>query len=167
MLHFKECLRRVAEASAMTIYDIEPVIQDTALHMLKAVDGAMGEFHIPLRLIILRPRAIWKYSANNWMDYNQLLVYVLAHEFRHAQQHKSNTLPMPDPHRYYKDGIIDQDKWKIDPGEKDALDYAEDVTKHMSGITMLDISEFLIHEWRGYNLYEDPLLFKCDLPATL
>lgn len=54
-------------------------------------------------------------------------ISVLAHEFRHAQQHLLWDTDIPQSEEYYDDGKFNMFKYWTDPGEKDAREFSKKV----------------------------------------
>lgn len=145
-----DVLKALANSTHLTSNLIRLYFTDIKLALVQQLGrNSLGSYSEATATILLCPYNIWICAVERKLDYDYLLVRVLAHEFRHAQQFVDETLPAVDPYAYSKaDGTLDIDKYKTDRGEIDARDYADTVMKHIHKTTVSDIAEYINNKWR-------------------
>jgi len=151
MLDLLDVLKALANSTQFTSDLIRPYFADIDLVLVaELTSDSLGAYMAEMSTILMCPYSIWMASVENKLAYDYLLVRVLAHEFRHAQQFVDETLPAVDPYAYSKaDGTVDFDKYKTDRGEIDAVDYADAVMNRINKTTtMSDIAEYINYKWR-------------------
>lgn len=150
MMDLVDILKLLADSTQFTSDLIDYYLADIKLELVQQLaSDSLGAYSVDTATIMLCPCSIWMASVEKKLDYDYMLVRVLAHEFRHAQQFIDETLPATDTYAYSKaDGTVDFDKWKADRGEIDAVDYANAVMKHINKTTMSEIAGYINYKWR-------------------
>lgn len=145
-----DILKALANSTQFTSDLIRLYFADIKLELVhQLTDDALGAYAEDTATIKLCPYNIWMCAVEEKLDYDYLLVRVLSHEFRHAQQFVDEALPATDTYAYSNpDGTVDFDKWEADRGEIDAADYANAVMKHIHKSTMSYISGYINYKWR-------------------